>query len=97
MAFDLFQAEMKQIVMIPQIGKAIDAPHMAVRQADGQAVLNRRLTGSTAIWKSGTVNATSVNTSATEAQNTFMVSALVKVNEFSEYVQLVLTDQAQNA
>ena len=95
MAFDLFQAEMKTAVMIPQIGKAIDAPHMTIRQRDGQAIMNKRLSGPTAIWNSGIVDAVTPNTPSMKAQNTFVISARVKVNEFSEYVELILTNVAQ--
>ena len=97
MSFDLFEAQIKQNVMIPQIGKMIDAQHMKMRREQVQIYLNMRLTGPTAIWNSGQVDVETVNTPQTLAQNNFMIRVRVKVTPFSEYVTLVFNNVAQTS
>jgi len=97
MAFDLFRDEIRKNVMIPQIGKPIDSFHMAMRREQAQVVLNKRLTGDTAIWNSGRIYVEEVNTNETKLANKFVIKIRVKVNPYSEYVELIFTNIAQTS
>ena len=97
MSFDLFRAEVKQGVMLPQIGKTIDTFHMNLRHQQAQALLNKRLAGPQAIWTDGAVFVETVNTEETKAENTFVIKVRVKVTPFSEFVELVFTNVAQTS
>lgn len=97
MAFDLFQAEIRQDVMIPQIGKLIDTAHMTLRQNQAQIILNKRLSGPTKIWTDGEVDVADVNTPETLAQNNFMMRIRVKVTPFSEFVTLIFVNVGQTS
>jgi hypothetical protein len=97
MSFDLFRAELKQSVMLPQIGKLIDTYHMALRHSQAQAILNKRLSGPTAIWADGAVFVEDINTPETKAQNNFMIKVRVKVSPFSEYVTLTFINVGQTS
>ncbi len=95
MAFDLFKKEMKTLVMIPQIGKAIDPFHEQLVYDKTMIILNKRLKGAQAIWDSGKVYVTQVNTDETKMQNTFVIKVRIKVNAFSEYVELIFDNISQ--
>lgn len=95
MAFDLFKKEVKKNVMIPQIGKPINNYYLETRQTQTQAILNRRLIGTTAIWDSGKVIVAEVNTAETKAANKFMIKVRIKVNPFSEEVELIFNNISQ--
>lgn len=97
MSFDLFEAEIKQNVMLPQIGKLIDGYHMNLRKTQAQIILNKRLQGATAIWSDGQIYVNEVNTPKTLAQNTFVIKIRVKVTPFSEYVELIFNNVAQTS
>ena len=97
MSFDLFMAQIRQNVMIPQIGKLIDTPHMQLRTDQCNIYLNQRLSGPTTIWNSGQVFITEVNTPSTMAQNNFMIKIRVKVTPFSEYVTLIFNNVGQTS
>lgn len=96
MAFDLFRDEVKKGVMIPQIGKLIDSYHLNLRKEQVTTILNKRLKGLTAIWAEGVVYVNEVNTPETLAQNKFMIKVRVKVNPFSEYVELIFNNVGQS-
>jgi hypothetical protein len=97
MSFDLFMAEIRQNVMIPQIGKLIDPTHMQLRTDQANIILNKRLSGPTTIWSAGEVYISEVNTPATMAQNNFMMKIRVKVYPFSEYVTLIFNNVGQTS
>jgi len=99
MAFDLFKREMRDNVMKPQVGKPIDDYYLKIRQDDGDAIMDKRTKGGRPIWAKGEVmiNNSSVNTSATKAKRTFVIKARVKVYVFSEYVELILVNEGQDA
>jgi hypothetical protein len=96
MSFDLFKKEMKYAVMIPQLGKAIDPYHMALRGDQTQIILNKRIKGPNAIWADGKVYIETVNTPDTKTQKTFVIKVRVKVNAFSEYVELIFNNIGQS-
>jgi hypothetical protein len=89
MAFDLFKKEVRTQVMIPQIGKPISPYYISLRDAQVNAILNKRLLGSQAIWSEGKVYVDSVNTDLTRAEKKFVIKVRVKVTPFSENVELV--------
>jgi hypothetical protein len=97
MSFDLFKDEVKNGVMIPQIGKAIDPAHMKLRREQTQIILNKRIIGPQAIWAEGKVLVEEVNTADTKAQNIFVIKVRVKVYPFSEYVLLIFNNVAQTS
>ena len=97
MSFDLFEAEVRQAVMLPQIGKLIDPYHMQMRKSQTQTLLNKRLTGPTAIWNAGQVYVQEVNTPETMAQNNFMIKVRVQVTPFSEIVTLIFNNVSQTS
>lgn len=99
MAFDLFKREMRDNVMKPQVGKPIDDYYLKTRQRDGDAIMDKRTKGGRPIWAKGValINDSSVNTAATKAKRTFVIKAKVKVYVFSEYVELILVNEGQDA
>jgi hypothetical protein len=97
MSFDLFERDIKNNVMLPQIGKLIDNFHMQLRKDQARIWLNKRLSGPTAIWSEGQVFVQEVNTPETKAQNNFMMKIRVKVTPFSDYVTLIFNNVAQTS
>lgn len=97
MSFDLFRKEVRENVMMPQLGKPINGFYMNMRKTQTQAILNKRLTGTGAIWSAGAVYVEEVNTEETRLANKFVIKVRVKVTPFSEYVELIFNNVAQNA
>jgi hypothetical protein len=97
MAFDLFKREITASVLVPQLGKPIDDKFMNIRQLQAQTILNARLSGPNKIWTDGKVDAFSFNDDTAKMQNTFKLSVRVKVTRFTEYLELILEDVAQDA
>lgn len=95
MAFDLFKREVRDKVMIPQLGKPNDPYYQEMRQKQVEAILGRRIGGLTPIWAAGKVEVASVNTPEVKAQRTFKIKVSVKVNVFSEYVVLEFVNVSQ--
>lgn len=95
MAFDLFKREIRDNVMIPQIGKPNDSYYQAMRQRQCEAILNRRTGGTQPIWAAGKVEIANVNTDDIKAQRKFKIKITVKVNIFSEWVELEFVNVAQ--
>jgi len=97
MAFDLLKREIKQNILIPQIGKAISPFYLELRQSQCEIIVNKRLQGATAIWTDAKVliNDVSVNNDETKMQNKFVVKVRVKVTPFAEYVEMVLNNVNQ--
>jgi hypothetical protein len=97
MAFDLIKREIKLGVMIPQIGKPNDGYYQDLRQRQTEAILARRIAGVTPIWAEGKVVIKPLNTDAVKAQRKFILKVVVKVNIFSEYVELIFENVGQEA
>lgn len=97
MAFDLLKREIKRDVLIPQLGKAINQYYLELRQSQVQTIVNKRLTGNSAIWDSAIVlvNDPEVNNAETKMQNKFVVKIRVKVNPFTEYIDFILNNVGQ--
>jgi hypothetical protein len=97
MAFDLLKREIKQQILLPQLGKPIDDFYLNLRQGQAEAIVNTRLQGATAIWNGAIVliNDPLVNNDTTKKQNTFRVKIRIKVNPFSQYAELVLENVDQ--
>lgn len=96
MSFDLFKREMRDKVMRPQLLKAIDDHYMNIRQKEADNILSKRTTGSRPIWAEGANYIKEVNTAQTKLQRKFVIKTKVKVNVFSEWVELVFTNVAQD-
>jgi len=97
MAFDLLKKEIKENVLIPQLGKPINSYYLDLRQSQTETIVKKRLTGATAIWDSAVVlvNDPNVNNDETKKQNKFVVKVRVKVNPYTEYIDLVLENVDQ--
>lgn len=97
MSFDLFKKAVRENVMMAQIGKPINPFYMNLRRTQTQNILNSRLIGPTAIWTDGAVYVEEVNTDQTKLENKFVIKVRVKVTPFSETVELIFNNVAQNA
>jgi hypothetical protein len=95
MAFDLFKRQVRDNVMVAQIGKPNDAYYQAMRQRQVEALLNRRTGSAEPIWAAGKVEVANVNTADVKAQRKFAIRVTVKVNVFSEFVEFVFVNVAQ--
>lgn len=95
MAFDLCEREIRDKVMRPQIGKAIDDYHFDLAERRIQPVLNKRTSGTRAIWNSTAYQIREANTNVTKNQLTFVIKVRVKVNVFAEFVTLIFTNVDQ--
>jgi hypothetical protein len=96
MAFDIFKREIRDLVMIPQLGKPIDTQFQNIRQFQAQGILNKRTLGPGKIWESGLVDAFTGNDATAKAARTFKLIIQVKVTVFSEFVELTLENVGQN-
>jgi hypothetical protein len=97
MAFDMLKAEIKRDILIPQLGKALSDYYYELRQSQCETIVNRRLSGPTAIWTDAKVliNDSTVNNDETRMQNKFVVKVRVKVTPFTEYVDFILNNVDQ--
>ncbi len=95
MAFDLFKREVRDSVMVPQIGKPNDSFYQDMRRRQTESILNRRVGGTQPIWAAGKVEVTNVNTDVIKAQRKFKIKVTVKVNVFSEEVELEFVNVGQ--
>lgn len=95
MAFDLFKREIRDNVMIPQLGKPNDPYYQNMRQQQADAILGRRTGGGAPIWADGRIDVANVNTDEIKAQRKFKIKATVKVNVFSEFVELEFVNVGQ--
>lgn len=96
MSFDLYKREIRDKVMRPQLLKAIDAHYMNIRQKEADNILSKRISGHRPIWAEGANYIKEVNTPQTKLQRKFVIKSKVKVNVFSEYVEFVFTNVAQD-
>lgn len=96
MAFDLFKREIRDNVMMPQIGKPNDPYYQNMRQQQADAILGRRIGGSAPIWAAGKIEVANVNTDEIKAQRKFKIKATVKVSVFAEFVELEFVNIGQS-
>ncbi len=96
-AFLDFQREVRQQVMIPQIGKPNNDYYRELRADQVKDLLKKRTEGSDRIWASGSVDTstTNVNTDDILAQRKFKLVVTVKVDIFSEGVELQFISEGQ--
>lgn len=95
MAFDLLKREIRDNVMRAQIGKPNDSYWQAIRQAQVDAILEKRISGAQPIWNAAKCNIADVNTDIVKAQRKFVISVKVKVNIFAETIDLILENVGQ--
>jgi hypothetical protein len=96
-AFLKFQRDVRDIVMIPQIGKPNNPTYREMRGNQVRSLLRPRLEGSDRIWASAVVDTTNINNDP-EVLNArkFIIDVRVKVDIFSEEVSLVFTNVDQS-
>ena len=90
MGFDLCKREIRDNVMRLQIKKPINDYYMGLRQAQTEAIVNRRLGGAQPLWYKGTVDVKGVNTELTKKQRDFRIRVDVSPTIFAETVTLEL-------
>jgi len=97
MAFDMLKYEVKRDVLVPQLGKALSDYYYELRQSQCETIVNKRLSGPTAIWTDAQVliNDPSVNNDETRMMNKFVVKIRVKVTPFTEYIDFILNNVDQ--
>ena len=98
-AFLNFEKEVKVDVMIPQLGKANNDYYRELRAQQVNTLLAKRLQGSTRIWAAAQVDTSTAdgcNDIAAQKARKFVINVKVKVDVFSEYVELnfINLDQA---
>ena len=97
-AFLEFEREVRETVMIPQLGKANNDYYRTLRKQQVESILNKRLSGTTRIWAAGSVDtstADGVNDVAARRARKFIINVRVKVDVFSEVVELNFTNVDQ--
>ena len=98
-AFLKFQREVKNNVMIPQLGKANNEYYRNLRKQQVEALLEKRISGNNRIWaaaKVDTSTADGVNDAQARRERKFVINVMVKVDVFSEYVELNFTNVDQD-
>lgn len=94
-AFLSFQREVRDQVMIPQLGKPINPEYISRRAQQVQSLIDRRTTGTNRIWAAATVDTTNINNTDALLARTFRIAVVVKVDIFSEGVELYFTNVDQ--
>lgn len=87
-----FQKVVRDNVMIPQIGKANNPYYRALRKQQVETYLSQRTSGDGRIWAEGIVDTSTnegINDEDTRNARRFKIVVKVKVDVFSEYVDLV--------
>lgn len=95
-AFLKFQREIRDTVLFPQIGKPINPYYKELRAQQVETLLKPRIQGLDRIWAEGIVDTEAVNTIETAMQRKFIIAVTVKVDIFSEGVELIFTNVGQN-
>ncbi len=92
-----FQREVRENVMTPQIGKANNDYYRELRAEQVTDILKKRIDGSDRIWATGTVDTSTanVNTPDVLSQRLFKMVVTVKVDIFSEGVELQFISEGQ--
>lgn len=92
--------EIRSNVMIPQLGKANNPYYRTLRKEQVEQILRPRLEGNNRIWAEGIVDtstADGVNDVYARKAKTFRISCKVKVDIYSEYVELMFYNEDQNS
>lgn len=98
-AFLQFEREIRDNVMFPQIGKANNEYYRSLRKYQAEEILRKRISGPNPIWAEGIVDTSTnpgVNDIAAQKARKFIINIRVKVNVFSEWVELNFTNVAQD-
>ena len=97
-SFMTFIREVRDSVMIQQIGKPNNPYYRELRRDQVMRLLSQRLEGNNRIWAEGTVD-TSTNDGVNDVYNRkkrcFVINVRVKVDIYSEYVILNFTNEDQ--
>ena len=92
--------EIRNNVMIPQIGKANNPYYRTLRAEQVNQILRKRIEGNNRIWAEGVVDtstADGVNDANARKNLRFIIQVRVKVDIFSEYVQLDFFNEDQSS
>ncbi len=95
MSFDLCKREIRDTVMKPQIGKRNNTKWQEIREKDLIIILDKRVSGASAIWDSYSINIKNANTDAVKRARKFVIKVKVKVSVYSESVDLEFTNVGQ--
>jgi len=94
-AFLKLQRSIRDLAMIPQIGKPNNPYYRELRAQQVLTMLRPRIEGLGRIWASGSVDTEAINTADILAQRKFVIGVTVRVDIFSEGVELIFTNVGQ--
>ena len=97
-AFMVFIKQIRKYVMLPQIGKKNNPYYRTLRKEQVQQYLRDRISGTDRIWSEGIVDtstADGVNDLNAQRARQFVIKVSVKVDTFSEYVELNFYNEDQ--
>lgn len=97
-AFMVFIKQIRKYVMLPQIGKKNNPYYRTLRKEQVQQYLRDRISGTDRIWSEGIVDtstADGVNDINAQRAKCFRIVVKVKVDTFSEYVELNFYNENQ--
>ena len=96
-AFLDFQKEARTSVMLPQSGNPNNDYYRDLRETQAKDILKKRIEGSDRIWATGIADTSTenVNTDDILAQRKFKLAVTVKVDIFSEGVELEFVNEGQ--
>ena len=98
-AFMVFIKQIRKYVMLPQIGKKNNPYYRTLRKEQVQQYLRDRISGTDRIWSEGIVDtstADGVNDINAQRARCFRLLVKVKVDTFSEYVELNFYNEDQS-
>ena len=98
-AFMVFIKQIRKYVMLPQIGKKNNPYYRTLRKEQVQQYLRDRISGTDRIWSEGIVDtstADGVNDLNAQRARKFVIKVSVKVDTFSEYVELNFYNEDQS-
>jgi len=96
-AFLAFQRQVRDNVLVPQIGKPNNPYYRDLRKSQVENILRPRIEGTGRIWAQAAVDTSeaTVNTRAVQAAYKFVVKVKVRVDIFSEEVELIMMNVDQ--
>ena len=97
-SFMVFIKQIRKNVMLPQIGKKNNPYYRTLRKEQVQQYLRDRISGTDRIWSEGIVDtstADGVNDINAQRARKFVIKVSVKVDTFSEYVELNFYNEDQ--